>query len=101
MSQLFPFIPKDDAGVLIAPTTTSAFTALASEDSNQVVITNKGTVYCYVKLVLDSGTASAANYICPPNGLPFVITSNKLYNGIVCISESGTGALHVIPGKGY
>lgn len=99
MTQIIPFIPKDGSGVSITPTTTSALTALGS-DKNQVVITNTGTVNCHVRLVKDAGTATAADYIVLPN-TQIVLTSHKLFNNIACISESGTGALHVILGEGF
>ena len=99
MSQQYPFTPAYGTGITVAPTVSSA-RSTHGRGYKQLVISNIGSVNCYVKPLTDSGSASSEDYLILPNS-QVVITKDKKANMIAYISETGTGSLHIIAGEGF
>ena len=96
MSQKYTFTPQYGKGITVTPTGTSASSTLG-KNLKQLVVTNTGTVNCYVA---PRDTATAADYIVLPN-TQVAITKPQDIDVVSYITASGTGALHIIAGEGF
>lgn len=99
MSQEYTFTPVYGTGVTVAPSTSSASSTLG-KGQKQYVVTNTGSVVCYVRAGVGSATATAADYPVLPN-TQVAITKDRGADTIAYLAASGSGALHIIPGEGF
>ena len=93
------FSPSYGHGVTVAPTTSSASSTFSGGELNVVITNLSSTVVSYVRVGEGAQTATTADYPVLPNTQ--VSLSKARFEGTVAyVTGSGTGSLHIIPGRG-
>jgi hypothetical protein len=94
------FQPAYGSGVTVAPTGTSASSTFTVVSSESVVLTNLDSVLTvYVRVGEGAQTATLADYPVLPN-TQVSLSKARYENTVAYRTSSGTGSLHIIPGRG-
>jgi len=93
------FNPSWGSGQSLTPGAVSASVAFGA-GRKSFVVTNTGSVICYVRTGKSDITASAADYPVLA-GSQVSLTKDQDHTHLAHIAASGSGALHIIPGEGF
>jgi len=93
------FNPSWGSGQSLTPGAASASVAFGV-GRKSFVVTNTGSVTCYVRTGNSGVTASVADYPVLA-GSQVSLTKDQDHTHLAHIAASGTGALHIIPGEGF
>jgi streptogramin lyase len=98
-SDIETFNPAYGQGVTVAPGTSSASSTIG-KGSAAIVVTNlSDTVTAYVRVGAGAQTATTADYPVVP-GSQVSLSKARDDNTVAYITASGTGSIHIIPGRG-
>ncbi len=92
------FQPNYGSGVTVAPTASSASSSLGNGSEN-VTLTNLGSVTVYVRIGIGAQTATAADYPVLA-GTQVSLSKARGDTTVAYVTASGTGSLHIIAGRG-
>lgn len=98
-SQTETFCPAYGTGVTVAPTTSSASSSLAGDGPSLVVTNLSSSVTAYIRTGVNAATATTADYPVLPN-TQVSLSKGKYENVVAYVTDSGTGSLHIMGGKG-
>ena len=99
MSVMQTFNPSWGYGQSLTPSAASASVSFGG-GRKSFVVTNTGSVTCYIRTGNSGVTASAADYPVLA-GSQVSLTKDQDHTHLAHIAASGTGALHIIPGEGF
>jgi hypothetical protein len=96
------FSPIYGTGILKTSISNTVITdTINVKKANQVVVTNLGTVPCYVRFSKDGSVASSADYLIPPNCTSIALSIDPDTDKISYLSSSATAvSVHTIFGNG-
>jgi hypothetical protein len=98
-SDIETFNPAYGQGVTVSPGTTSASSTLG-KGSAAIVVTNlSNTVTAYVRTSAGASTATATDYPVLPLS-QVSLSKSRDDDTVSYITASGTGSIHIIPGRG-
>lgn len=92
------FQPNYGSGVTVAPTASSASSSLGNGSEN-VTLTNLGSVTVYVRIGTGTQTATTADYPVLA-GTQVSLSKARSDTTVAYVTASGTGSLHIIAGRG-
>lgn len=92
------FQPNYGSGVTVAPTASSASSSLGNGSEN-VTLTNLGSVTVYVRIGVGTQTATTADYPVLA-GTQVSLSKARGDTTVAYVTASGTGSLHIIAGRG-
>ena len=98
MAAVYTFNPSYGTGVTVAPTASTANSAIRS-GTQSLCFTNLGTVTVYVRTGNSSEVATAADYPILA-GQQVTVTRRQDDTHVAYITASGTGSLHIMGGEG-
>ena len=99
MSVMQTFNPSWGSGQSLTPGAASASVTFGA-GRKSFVVTNTGSVTCYVRAGKSDVIASSADYPVLA-GSQVSLTKDQDHTHLAHIAASGTGALHIIPGEGF
>lgn len=99
MAVLEPFHPAYTQGQTIAVTGTSSSISI-DVAARQVMLTNKGTKICYVRVCNTPADATIADFPVLA-GTQSVISKGEGFYIVSAIAPDGDTSLHVMPGAGW
>lgn len=92
------FQPAYGSGITVSPAGTSASSTLGAGSEN-IVVTNLGSVTVYVRVGEGAQTATVADYPVLA-GTQVSLSKGRTENTVAYLAASGTGSLHIVPGRG-
>lgn len=93
------FQPSYGTGITVAPTTSSAYSLLGGDGPSLVVTNLSSSVTAYVRTGVNSAVATTADYPVLPS-TQVSLSKGKYENVVAYVTDTGTGSLHIMGGKG-